>query len=45
MELSNDRSQNYNVKITILIYQHATDVIKEIDVAVRPDSQNTSTKL
>lgn len=33
MKLSNDRSRNYNVKITILIYQNTTDVIKEIDVA------------
>lgn len=33
MKLSNGRSRNYNVKITGLIYQNTTDVIKEIDVA------------
>jgi len=32
MKLSNGRSRNYNVKITSLIYQNTTDVIKEIDV-------------
>lgn len=33
MKLRNGVSRNYNVKITGLIYQNTTDVIKEIDVA------------